>query len=61
MKKKRCPFCGASDKWLIVVQSEVGHLFWVMCKDCRTHGPVGVFEDEAVNRWNDRWKNRKED
>lgn len=43
---KPCPFCGSTE--LVIVEIGV----WVECKGCKTLGPDGNSEQEALEKWN---------
>ena len=50
---RKCPFCGSDD--LQLVRSDIGHVFWVQCDECKTAGPLATIAiDEAVELWNVR-------
>lgn len=49
---KPCVYCKSDD-----VETRKGILFvgWcVWCTDCKSEGPIGKSESEAIDKWNDR-------
>lgn len=52
---KPCPFCG-SDYSLLELWS-----WFVTCPVCKTKGPSGNSEEEAIKLWNDRFTGFTED
>ncbi len=53
-----CPFCGASDLYILGCVNEAETMFWfgVICENvaCRAEGPIGNTREEAIRRWNTR-------
>lgn len=49
-KLQRCPFCGSDD----VSQTGASNGNAVICFDCGARGPVCLFQDAAVKKWNER-------
>lgn len=47
---QRCPFCGGDD----VSQTGTINNNVVICFDCGARGPVCLFKDSAVKKWNER-------
>lgn len=57
--EKRCPFCASHCR----VTGD-GKLYWVVCEDCGSQGPIARSKEEAVTKWDTRvsaWAARKED
>ena len=54
---KPCPFCGNEN---VEVQKLVSS-FWVECQneDCWANGPLSDSEEEAIERWQKRWREGK--
>lgn len=50
-KLKPCPFCGSPN--MKPEPAGSNGLGWVVCQQCRAHGPEGTF-DEALAAWNRR-------
>ena len=53
---KPCPFCGSDD-----VSIEVFWAYAVYCGNCGIRGPIVGSEVEAIETWNDRKDNGKEE
>jgi Lar family restriction alleviation protein len=45
---KRCPFCGNDD----CVLEATFHSFFVECQKCGARGPLEIFEEQAIDAWN---------
>lgn len=50
-----CPFCGGGAELLTAESMHGGHLFGIMCNDCRSRGDVYDTEAEAIAAWNTRY------
>jgi hypothetical protein len=50
----KCLYCDCEEVGFIKYNIEnIGTVFHVYCKKCRTHGPYGKNKDEAVTKWNE--------
>lgn len=49
---KPCPFCGCKHLEIIYDGTE----YTTFCYDCVTHGPLGINEADAFDRWNQRYE-----
>jgi hypothetical protein len=49
-----CPFCGAHECLVIVLQEGQDTVWAGKCENCKSYGPCGKSREEAVQFWNER-------
>lgn len=58
MELKKCPFCGSKVE-KIDFDSDFG--FWITCENCEASSKFCDTEEEAIETWNKRAYQEKED
>ncbi len=48
-----CPFCGGLNIFMAEFSLELG--WGALCLDCQASGPQCATQDEAYQKWHDRW------
>ncbi len=56
MKIDPCPFCGNEELYCTQHRFRDNGLVYVKCESCGAEGPPEEWEDDAINKWNTRFK-----